>query len=207
MKKRRKKILAMLSAVIVLAGLFNFNVFAKDDVSQESTIIETVEEISEEEFIEALAQDRNITYEEARKQLKESHAKNPYLQMKAPLYKIVYQTRSLTKKGPEGVNLLARIKVDVVVETATAKPIEFGKDIVLKDLRTSGTGSYVRFDGTKDTRIVSKSLINMYALGEIYVDIAESISISGGTLVPVSGGISGTRRFKWLIDETFAFHL
>lgn len=127
--------------------------------------------------------------------------------MRGPLYKVVYQTRSITKKGPNGVNLLGRIKVDVVVETATAKPIEFGTDIVLKDVRTSGTGSYVRFDGTSDTRRASKSLINMYALGEVYVDISESITITGGTLVPVSGGVSGTRRYKWLVDETFAFHL
>lgn len=207
MKKRFIRTCVILSLMTLAIGLFDFDVLAKDDISQEPVISESVEEISEEEFIEALAQDRRITYEEAKRQLEESHAKNPYLKMRGPLYKVVYQTRSITKKGPNGVNLLGRIKVDVVVETATAKPIEFGTDIVLKDVRTSGTGSYVRFDGTSDTRRASKSLINMYALGEVYVDISESITITGGTLVPVSGGVSGTRRYKWLVDETFAFHL
>lgn len=209
MKKKRMRILAFLTAMMLVSGLFNYQVFAKDNQSQkpmtnESTN-ETIEEISEEEFIEALAKDRNITYDEAKTQVYEKKAHNPYLQMRGPLYKQVYQTRSLTRKGPNGVNLLARVKVSAVIETATAKTIEFG-DIILTDVRTSGTGSFVRFSGEKAAQKNSKTKITMFVLGEVYVDISRNISISGGELIHVSAGASGTLRYKWLVDETFTFY-
>lgn len=209
MKKKQMKALAFLTAMMLVSGLFNYQVFAKDNQSQKSmtneSTNETIEEISEEEFIEALAKDRNITYDEAKDQVDEKKAHNPYLQMRGPLYKQVYQTRSMTKKGPNGVNLLARVKVSAVIETATAKTIEFG-DIILTDIRTSGTGTFYRFDGKATARKDSKTKITMFVLGEVYVDISNSISISGGALTKVSAGVSGTTRYKWLVDETFNFY-
>lgn len=211
-KKKQMRILAFLTAMMLVSGLFNYQVFAKDNQSQKSMTNETtnetnetIEEISEEEFIEALAKDRNITYDEAKAQVYEKKAHNPYLQMRGPLYKQVYQTRSLTRKGPNGVNLLARVKVSAVIETATAKTIEFG-EIILTDVTTTGTGSFVRFSGEKAARIDSKTKITMFVLGEIYLDISSSITISGGNLIQVSAGASGTIRYKWLVDETFTFY-
>ncbi|XCP85183.1 hypothetical protein ABXS75_19555 [Roseburia hominis] len=204
MKRRIKGLIIMCSLLVfyttmsAVAGEDNLECIIENDE------ILVREEITEEEFLKAVAEEKGISYEEAQEYVADEHAKNPMLNARAPLYTIRYETLTRTKNIGYGATLVARIKVEVITETTSGRRVGFGT-IATKHLTTGGEATLYNYSGSINMRHPSQSIIYMDVLGEIYFDMVTTTEISGGGFVTVGTGVSGTTRYKYLVDTTFTF--
>lgn len=173
--------------------------------TQDEKRVEHAVDITEEEFVQSLAEEKGISYEEAYAEHKARKNSNPYLMLRGPLYREVYQTRYIDYY-PNGrtfsVRGYARLSLIQYVTTGEYVQITGASNCYVSVV--GSTASNVSWNGSATTRLVNTKKLALDCLG----NIEYNCSVSAGVAFPgniISGSVGTTMYVRYFVDHVYYF--
>lgn len=196
MKMKKVACLAMVFTLLITNAVFA----ATDDY--EKNEIDVVEDkiITKEEYIEAVAEYKNLTYSEA-----EQEMKNEIAIARVPAESVVTISRSVTKTVNSDFKLRCTAYLQVVRDNSTNKYIEITKvlspyvDLEGPSIRSTMSGNpEAEWSGKKAT---------VYCNGTItYTAPQTTVSINYPG-VSIGTNVSGDTNYRYNVSKTFVFSI